>query len=52
MVRTVNRKRNVKFVEATGSASLVERMGVLSCRTVWTLAGLGALVLMAKVLLS
>lgn len=51
MVRTLNRKRNVKVVDAKGAASLVERMGTMACRLVWATAGLGVLALVVKVLL-
>jgi hypothetical protein len=50
MVRTMNVKRNVRMVEATGAASLVERVGFWACQLVWTAAVAGVLVLAVKVL--
>jgi hypothetical protein len=50
MVRTMNSKRNVKVVEATGAASLVERVGFWACQATWTAVVAGALALLVKVL--
>lgn len=51
MVRTVNSRRNVRMVETTGAASLVERVGGMACKLVWTAVAVGVLALVVVVVL-